>query len=37
MIEVNNETFQVNFPENYLLHVQHPEDLKLPMKKNTNI
>lgn len=24
MIEVDNETFQVNFPENYLLHVQQP-------------
>ena len=28
MIEVNNETFQVNFPENYLLHVQHPGGFK---------
>ena len=24
LIEVNNETFQINFPENYLLHMQQP-------------
>lgn len=28
MIEVNNETMQVNFPENYLLHVQQPGSFK---------
>lgn len=28
MIEVNNETFQVNFPENYLLHMQQPGGFK---------
>ena len=37
MIEVNNETFQVNFPENYLLHVQHPGGFKTAYEKNTNI
>lgn len=28
MIEVNSETFQVNFPENYLLHMQQPGGFK---------
>lgn len=28
MIEVNNETFQVNFPGNYLLHMQQPGGFK---------
>lgn len=28
MIEVNNETFQINFPKNYLLHVQQSGGFK---------
>lgn len=28
MIEVGNEIFQVNFPENYLLHMQQPGGFK---------
>ncbi len=28
MVEVNNETFQVNFPDSYLLHVQQPGGFK---------
>lgn len=28
MIEINNETVQVNFPDNYLLHMQQPNGFK---------
>ena len=28
VVEVNNETFQVNFPDNYLLHMQQPGGFK---------